>query len=517
MRLQDYIYHQRGEAIMPQGVLAYQYEIEKKEAGLTALAGLPVYLELAQVMGVATSVQKYLRVREGTQGYTDAQMITSLVLLNLAGGDCVDDLRVLEGDEGFCRVLRRVELQGMKRQERRALERRWRKERRRAVPSPSAVFRYLAAFHDEEQEKLRQAGKAFIPSPNEPLRGLAQVNRDLVAVVQSRSPEETATLDLDATLVETGKQEALYGYQGFKAYQPLNVYWAEQELLLFTEFRDGNVPAGFEILRVLQEALELLPPGVKTVRLRSDTAGYQHELLRYCECEMAENPRFGRLEFAVGCDVTAAFRQAVAEVEESAWRPLPGTSGREWAEVCFVPNAIGHSKKGPEYRYLATREVLPQADLPGLDLEPSLPFPTMAWNTKRYKVFGLVSNMAWAGEELIPWFYRRCGKSEAAHSVMKEDLAGGKLPSGDFGMNAAWWWIMILALNLNVALKRLVLGGSWVSKRLKAVRFALINLAGRVLERSRRLIIRLSGGHPSFAVLLAARRRIAALAAGPGG
>jgi hypothetical protein len=448
--------------------------------------------------------------------YTDAQMITALVLLNLAGGDCVDDLRLLEGDEGFCRVLRRVELQGMKRRERRALERRWRKERRRAVPSPSALFRYLSAFHGEAQESGRQAGKAFIPGANEPLRGLAQVNRDLAAWVQSRSPEETATLDLDATLVSTGKQEALYGYQGFKAYQPLNVYWAEQEWLLFTEFRDGNVPAGFEKLRGLQEALELLPQGVKQVRVRTDTAGYQHELLRYCE--LGENRRFGRMEFAVGCDVTPAFKQAVAEVEESAWRPLEGEEpGREWAEVCFVPNAGGHRQKGPEYRYLATREVLREAELPGLGVEPRLPFPTMTWDTRRYKVFGLVSNMDWDGGELISWSYGRCGKSEAAHSVMKEDLAGGKLPSGDFGVNAAWWWIMILALNLNAAMKRLGLGRSWVSKRLKAVRFALINLAGRVLERSRTLIIRLSGGHPSLEILLEARRRIAAMAAAPTG
>jgi hypothetical protein len=29
---------------------------------------------------------------------------------------------------------------------------------------------------------------------------------------------------------------------------------------------------------------------------------------------------------------------------------------------------------------------------------------------------------------------------------MKGDFAGGKLPSGDFGENAAWWWIMILAM-----------------------------------------------------------------------
>ena len=25
---------------------------------------------------------------------------------------------------------------------------------------------------------------------------------------------------------------------------------------------------------------------------------------------------------------------------------------------------------------------------------------------------------------------------------MKADLAGGKFTSGDFGENAAWWWIM---------------------------------------------------------------------------
>jgi len=502
---------------MAQGVLSYQYEEEKKEAGLTALAGLPAYLDLARVLGFSESVQKYVRVREGAQGYTDGQMLTALVLLNLAGGDCVDDLRVLEGDEGFCRVLRRVEMQGMKRQERRALERRWRQERRRAVPSPSAAFRYLAAFHHEEPEKLGQAGKAFIPRRNEPLRGLAQVNRDLVARVQSHSPESVATLDLDATLVETNKKESRYSYKDFKAYQPLNVYWAEPELLLFTEFRDGNVPAGFEIKRVLQEALESLPAGVKQVRLRSDSAGYQHELLRYCELQEQEKGRFGRLEFAVGCPVTPAFKEAVAEVEESAWRELPGESGRQWAEVCFVPNAVGHSKKGPSWRYLATREVMRQADLPGLGVEPSLPFPTMTWNTKRYKVFGLATNMSWAGEELIPWHYQRCGKSEAAHSVMKEDLTGGKLPSGDFGENAAWWWIMILALNLNAAMKRLVLGGSWVSKRMKAVRFSLINLAGRVLERSRTLIIRLCSGHPSFTVLLEARRRIAAMATAPAG
>jgi hypothetical protein len=59
----------------------------------------------------------------------------------------------------------------------------------------------------------------------------------------------------------------------------------------------------------------------------------------------------------------------------------------------------------------------------------------------RYKLFGLVTNRDLPGEEIIQWPRQRCGKSEEAHSVMKEDLAGGELPSGDFGENAAWWGI----------------------------------------------------------------------------
>ena len=109
---------------------------------------------------------------------------------------------------------------------------------------------------------------------------------------------------------------------------------------------------------------------------------------------------------------------------------------------------------------------------------------------------------------LIHWLHKRCGKSEEAHGVMKEDLAGGKLPSSHFGENAAWWWIMVLAFNLNAAMKRLVLEGSWVTKRMKAIRFSLIGLPGRVINHARGLIVRLVKNHPSFEVLLRARQRI---------
>ena len=429
----------------------------------------------------------------------------------------------MEADEGFCKILRKSEMHALKRKVRRTLERRWRKEKKRTVPSPSAAFRYLSKYHDTEQEKIRKQTnvKAFIPAPNAHLKGLMNTNKDMAACLNTANPNKTATLDMDATLAETSKKTALFCYKGFKSYQPLNTWWHEQGFILHTEFRDGNVPAGFEQLRVFKEALDCLPENVEKVKLRSDTAGYQHNLLKYCE--KGENERFGRIEFAIGCDVTHAFKIAVAQASDSEWLPIYKIkNGRrmktnsEWAEVCFVPNELCHSKNAPVYRYLAKRQLMDnESALPGMeDPQRTLPFPTMKMMEKRYKVFGIVTNIDYKkmnGEDLIHWLHDRCGKSEEIHAVMKDDLAGGKLPSADFGENAAWWWIMILALNLNVMMKKIALEPSMESSRMKRIRFSIINIPGRVIKHSRSLILRLSKGHPSYGVLLKARKRIAML------
>ena len=510
--------------MMTQGELGFKYEVENQGVGLSGMGGIGPYVDLACRSGMLRSIEQNVKAG-GEQGWTDVESVLSLVTLNLVGGDCVEDVDKLESDKGFCLLFGKGVSQGLSRKGRRGLKKRWRKGKSRSVPSSSAVFRYLAEFHDRAQEGLREAGRAFIPSANEALKGLCKVNKDFVGFVQSNRSEWTATLDMDATLVGTEKATALCCYEGYRAYQPLNTWWAEQGLVVHTEFRDGNVPAGFEQRRVLEEALKSLPKGVSKVRLRSDTAGYQHDLLRYCD--EGKNKRWGRIEFTVGCDVSVEFKKAVMEVAEEDWRVLKKRqrsgelteTSRQWAEVCFVPNAIGQSKKGPEYRYVAIRERMQdQLMLPGMEEdERKLPFQTMHQGGVRYKIFGIVTNMDLDGQDLIEWHYKRCGRSEQVHSVMKEDLAGGMLPSGDFGENAAWWWMMVLAFNLNAALQSLVLGGRWVYRRMKAMRFHLINIPARVMDRSRQLRLRLSAGDPAYGWLVSIRAKITELRPAPSG
>ena len=61
---------------MSQGVLPFKYEEAKKESGMTALAGLPIYLDLAAVIGIGESIEKHLHIKQ--PGWTDKQTIVSL-------------------------------------------------------------------------------------------------------------------------------------------------------------------------------------------------------------------------------------------------------------------------------------------------------------------------------------------------------------------------------------------------------------------------------------------------------
>ena len=156
---------------MKQGVLPIQYEQEKSSKGMTSLSGLVTYLELMHAAGLRSSIERHVGLRGGGQGWTDSQVVNSLILLNLAGGESVSDLDVLEKDAGFYRVLREVESYGMRRRERRALENRWRGERRRSVPRSR---RCSGTWRGSTTRTRRPAGKLTEHSylhPTKRLRG----------------------------------------------------------------------------------------------------------------------------------------------------------------------------------------------------------------------------------------------------------------------------------------------------------------------------------------------------------
>lgn len=160
-----------------------------------------------------------------------------------------------------------------------------------------------------------------------------------------------------------------------------------------------------------------------------------------------------------------------------------------------------NNKKGAEpFRYLAVRVRSRQRDL----LVP---------DEERWKHFAVATNMGWDGERLLRWHREKQGTVEHAHGAIKNDLAGGKLPCGRFGANAAWWRINVLAANLLQLLKVSALPPAMQSTTPKTLRFRLFNVAGRIVSHGRQLWLRLCERLPTAAIYAEARQALLNLGA----
>jgi hypothetical protein len=87
---------------MPKNLLPYKYIEETKSSGLTGLASLPMYLDLMCRLGVVQASRTHL---DGNIHpfcvWKPSNIASALLMLNLSGGDNVDDLRKIQADSGF--------------------------------------------------------------------------------------------------------------------------------------------------------------------------------------------------------------------------------------------------------------------------------------------------------------------------------------------------------------------------------------------------------------------------------
>ena len=129
------------------GMLGYEYVGDSSSSRMTGHAGLLPYLDLACVLGLSREVDARVGIC-GEQGWLDRHHVLSLILLNVAGGECVEDIRMLEADAGLCRIFREAECYGLGRGARKEMEKRFRKGRSRTFPSPTRLYEYLDEFHN---------------------------------------------------------------------------------------------------------------------------------------------------------------------------------------------------------------------------------------------------------------------------------------------------------------------------------------------------------------------------------
>lgn len=413
-------------------------------------AGLLAVSRVFRSLGVPGMVEANVKFKRRRRGPTEAEYVETVMLLNAMGGDSYEDVDLLAHDECVVKGL------GY------------------SPPKATALREFMEMFHEPAMDARPQGQLAFLPDPGQRLEDLGRVNTGLVARIaalyEARGhARTTATVDLDATIVESTKRQAYWTYEGTRGYQPLVATWAEADVVLADEFRHGNVPAGMDPLRVAQAAFAALPGGIQRRAFRGDSACYEQKLIRWLAApERAEEPG-GAIEFAISADMSPELHRAIRALPATAWTVMAVESNgvrRECAEVAYVPTHRYESKEARPLRYLALRLVKPQGEL--FD------------DGEQYRHFAVVTNGSGTPQAIIEWHRGKAGTIEHVHDAMKNDLAPRHMPSGRFGANAAWWRFAALAYNLMSAMRALALDEPLCRAKIRTVRLHVIELAGRM-------------------------------------
>ncbi|MBC8166770.1 MAG: IS1380 family transposase [Bryobacteraceae bacterium] len=461
-------------------LLPIDIDPEPVEERLTAWGGAALLVQAVRSFDIPGSAKRNIHLKQRKRGYDEGAYVESFVLLHALGGDCVDDLDRLREDAGI------GELLGY------------------PVPSPEAARKFLNHFHDEAlMEAARrcaseQGQASLLPEENTPLQGLGQVNRDMIALIGRRCPEQRiATVDLDSTIIESWKQQARRTYEGTTGYQPTLAVWAETDLILADEFRDGNVPAIREPLRVARQAFQSLPTTVKEYWFRGDSACYEQELLTWLRDEKREGGPQARIGFAVSVPMHRELQQEVVETPQEHWKLYSEDAGavKEYAVIQHFPEELPVNRYREPLRYLGIRIRRKQQE--------------MFEGGREVLHFAVATNLwDWDPKRILEWHREKAGSIEAVHDVLKNELGAGVLPSKRFGADAAWLRLAIITHNVLSGLKRLALPPELLKARPKRLRFLIFTTPGRLVEHARRTTLRLMRSWNRFTNWLPAIRAL---------
>lgn len=419
----------------------------------SAHAGLLATSRAYRSLGVPDLIAGTLKLRKRQRGFSEGQMVESLVLLQTVGGDCPEDIRLLAADPCMERGL------GY------------------APPRVTAVREFLELFHDEElelQRPSRAVQKSFIFPSTEPLSALQQVQAHTVRRIAGRyqqqgQAQQIATVDQDATIIESHKRSALPHYEGGRGYQPMLAVWAEADLVLADEFRDGNVPARQAPVTCAKMAFEALPTDIRERYFRGDSACHENELIGWLVHSDRSKEPGGAIGFAISAMMTDELISAMRRIPEKGWSTFDTEADgtlRQWAEVPYVRSERYEQKDSRPLRYVGLRLLKPQGVL-------------FADGSDRHH-HAVITNRELRADKLLDWHREKAGTIEHVHDEIKNGLAGGHMPSQRFAVNAAWFKLALLSYNLASAIKGLCFDPEERTVRFKKYRLLLVHLAGRM-------------------------------------
>ena len=421
----------RGVNIMTKKVLKFKLEFSEKEE-ITPYAGLGIYGEMYKAIGIDREVEKIFPKPGSGVGIEANNYIEPIMLMFIGGGKYIEDIRKINADKGLktiCKIKR--------------------------VPGSDAIGDWLRRGSENKIEKI------------------SEINDNITDRIIKRAKEEELTLDIDATEIEADKFEAQYTYNGNKGYMPILGFIPEMDLCCGYEFREGNVPPqdkNYEFTKKIVEKIKRT--GKKIKNFRSDAAGYQAKLINYLSAE--------KIKWTITADQDMSVKEMIGIIPESDWKQYKDGDGikrdREYTETVHCMN-----KSDEAFRMIVQRWLNPEQDL--------------FKRVEKYCYHVIATNYLEEekmAEEVI-WWHNGRSNSENYNKELKNGFNLDYVPCGEFGANAVWFGLGILAYNFFIASKIYLFPSGWLKKTISTMRWQFIQMAGKIIRRSRYLIVRICG------------------------
>ena len=291
------------------------------------------------------------------------------------------------------------------------------------------------------------------------LAGLGRINQRIVATRIRQTGITAHTLDGDASQIVAEKEAAHFTYKCEQDYMPMIGHLAEAGVVIHDEFREGNIAPATDNLGFIQACEARMPKGHHIAHVRLDSAGYQAGIFNHLDAT-------GKT-FAIGGRLDAPTQKAIAEIPDAAWK--------QYADCAVAETLHSMNETKQAFRLIVVKHKR-QTEL--FDDKPS------------YHV--IASNRVESTADTLIWYRQRGEVSENGIKELKIGFGMERMPCGQFGANAVFFRIGVIAHNLFVLFKHSVLGTDWQRHKVTTVRWRLFHLPGKVVRHAGAWVLKIA-------------------------
>lgn len=443
---------------------------------VTALGGLALPVALLRRLGAAEEIDARVRVFKRHFPYHESDHVLAQALMLYAGGTCLEDMAMLQGDEAALKMLGAIR-----------------------TPDPTTSGDFLRRFSDVEAlTGLRESGDVLQKRAWRKLAG--------------KKKRPLGVLHLDGHTKELyglSKEAADFDYKSRWSYSVLLASLDNGECVA-ARLRPGNVRSSDGAAELLVTVLARMLASFEHVLVLADSDYDRADIREVCDAHGVWYAFVGRETanrpgIAAGCEQWRPFRtrahrqrEARGEIEKRRGkrnRRRTRARSRGYLDLALQRQFVSETS-GPDGTRLVVRRQR-------LAVSEGKAGQRQLWEEIRYRY--VVTNLPpeWSAEDVLDETYRRCDQENVIEQL-GSGIAMWRMPVAEFAGNAAWLEVARLAWNLGRWVAAIALPaecGRWEWKRLRR---AFVDVAVQVVHQSRQLRIRILGAYRFAATFMRA-------------